>query len=165
MIESADRAGFVAKFGHLFEHSPWVVERAWEMRPFADADALHLAFLDVVNQATGDERLSLLCAHPELGVKQALTEASESEQQGAGLKALTAEEFTRFAKLNAAYRQKFGFPFIICVRLQTKASIFKAFEQRLLHEAAAERGIAISEIGEIARLRMLDLLAQEGAKP
>jgi 2-oxo-4-hydroxy-4-carboxy-5-ureidoimidazoline decarboxylase len=165
MIDAADRAGFVAKFGHLFEHSPWVVERAWETRPFADADALHLAFMDAVNRASDDERLALLRAHPELGVKQALTEASESEQQGAGLKALSAEEFSAFARLNAAYREKFGFPFIICVRLQTKASIFEAFEQRLTNAAAAERVIAIAEIGNIARLRMLDLLAQEGARP
>jgi len=164
MIPANDRAGFVEEFGHLFEHSPWVVERAWEKRPFADADALHLAFMDAVNQATEEERLALLRAHPELGVKQALTEASESEQQGAGLKALSAEEFARFARLNAAYRDKFGFPFIICVRLQTKASIFEAFEQRLLHEAVAERAIAIAEVGNIARLRMLDLLARKAAR-
>jgi len=154
VIDAADRAAFVARFEHLFEHSPWVVERAWEKRPFADAEALHNAFMATVHEAETPEQLALIRAHPQLGVKQALTDASEAEQAGAGLKALSAEEFERFARLNAAYQEKFGFPFIVCVGRKTKAGILEAFEARLHNDAAAERQIALDEIGWIAKLRL-----------
>lgn len=157
MIEAAGRDEFVARYGHLFEHSPWVVERAWEKRPFADAAALHGAMVAVVDEAGEDMQRRLIAAHPELGAKVALTRESESEQLGAGLRALSAAEFARFEALNAAYREKFGLPFIICVRLQTKASIFAAFEARLQHDAAAERAAALREIGMITRLRLDDM--------
>ena len=156
MIEGDD---FTARFGHLFEHSPWVAERAAENAPFADADSLHAALMAVVAQASEAEQLALIRAHPELAAKSVeLTEASEGEQKGAGLKALSAEEFARFGRLNAAYGAKFGFPFIICVRMHDKTGIFSAFEQRLGHDAAEERARALREIGFITRLRLNDLL-------
>ena len=116
----------------------------------------------VIVEASDEERLSLIRAHPELAAKIELTAASTAEQMGAGLRALTAGEFEEFAALNAAYREKFGFPFIICVRLQTKASIMAAFEARLQRDAAAERAEAIVQIGLIAKLRLQDLM--EGTK-
>jgi OHCU decarboxylase len=152
------KAGFIEKFRHVFEHSPWVVERAWDRRPFADVDDLHAAFMAEIASAGAGAQLGLINAHPELAAKVELTEASQSEQMGAGLKQLTAQEYARFAQLNAAYREKFGFPFIICVRLNTKASILAAFEARLGHDAAAERAEAIAQIGLIAKLRLQDLL-------
>lgn len=151
------QAEFIAAYGALFEHSPWVVERAWARGPFADDAALHGAFMAVVNAAQEAEQLALIRAHPELGAKIALTEASTAEQMGAGLKALSAAEFAEFQALNAAYREKFGFPFVICVRRHTKASILAAFRARLNHDVAAERAEALSQIGEIARLRLEDL--------
>jgi len=149
---------FVAALGTLFEHSPWVVERAWTKRPFDDAAALHRALMAVVEEATSAEKLALINAHPELAAKAVpLTEASDAEQAGAGLKTLSAAEFERFAALNAAYRGKFGFPFIICVRQHSKTSIFDAFAQRMSHDAATERAQALKEIGQITWLRLSDM--------
>jgi OHCU decarboxylase len=157
-IDAPSKADFIARFGHIFEHSPWVVERAWERRPFADVEALHAAFMAVVDEAGEHAQLKLIEAHPELAARVALTEASAAEQQGAGLRDLTPAEFERFSELNAQYRRKFGFPFVICVRLQTKLSILANFERRLEHDEVTERGEAITEIGKIAMLRLHDLM-------
>jgi len=154
-----EAANFVARFGHLFEHSPWVVERAAVFAPFADAAALHATLMDVVATAGPEEQLALIRAHPELGVKSVpLTQASDAEQTGAGLKALSEAEFERFTALNKAYRAKFGFPFIICVRMHSKAGILAAFEHRLGNGAAMEKAQALTEIGHITKLRLHDLL-------
>jgi 2-oxo-4-hydroxy-4-carboxy-5-ureidoimidazoline decarboxylase len=158
MLDTGDCQTFVTRFGHLFEHSPWVVERAWSKRPFADAKALDAALMESVHEASQAEQLALIRAHPRLGIAQALTDASEAEQAGAGLKALNGEEFQRFAALNAAYEETFGFPFIICVGRKTKTEILAAFEARLGHDAATEHEIALHEIGWIARLRLAKAL-------
>jgi 2-oxo-4-hydroxy-4-carboxy-5-ureidoimidazoline decarboxylase len=164
-VPQTSKAVFLEQFRHIFEHSPWVVERAWERRPFTDGEALHAAFMAEVAAAGDAAQLDLIKAHPELAARVALTEASSLEQMGAGLKALSAAEFERFSTLNAAYREKFGFPFVICVGLQTKASILVAFEQRLQRDAAAEQAEAIAQIGLIAKLRLQALQTlQEGAK-
>lgn len=157
-VSDCSKTVFLEKFGHIFEHSAWVVERGWERRPFADVEALHAAFMAEVAAAGDAAQLDLIMAHPELAARVELTEASASEQMGAGLKQLSPAEFERFTVLNAAYRQKFGFPFIICVRLQTKASILAAFEARLQRDAAAEQAEAIAQIGLIANLRLQDLM-------
>jgi len=150
------KAEFVQTYADIFEHSPWVPERAFARGPFADKLSLHAAFVAVVNEAGEDEKLALIRAHPELGARIALTDASTAEQQGAGLKSLTEEEFSRFSALNAAYREKFGFPFVICVRRHTKSSILAAFAERLAHDPTAERETALAEIYEIAKLRLED---------
>ena len=115
----------------------------------------------VVREATPDEQLALIRAHPELAGKAAvdgsLTEASAAEQASAGLDRLTQDEFDRFHALNADYRQKFGFPFIICVRLTDKAGILAAMERRLANDRATEIATAIEQIGEIVRLRLEDM--------
>lgn len=139
----------------LFEHSPWIEARA-DARPSSGDRWTDL--MAVVRDATPEERLALIRAHPELAGKAAidrtLTEASAAEQASAGLDRLTPEEFARFHDLNAAYRARFGFPFIICVRKTDKAGILAAMERRLRHDRDAEIATAIDEIGEIVRLRL-----------
>jgi 2-oxo-4-hydroxy-4-carboxy-5-ureidoimidazoline decarboxylase len=137
----------------LFEHSPWVEERA-EARP--SSGDRHADLMAVVYDATPDEQLALIRAHPELAGKAAvaLTEASAAEQVSAGLDRLTQQEFDRFHALNAAYRDKFGFPFIICVRLTDKAGILAAMERRLANDRDTEIATALEQVGEIVRLRL-----------
>ena len=141
----------------LFEHSPWVEERA-DARP--SSGDRHADLMAVVHDATRDEQLALIRAHPELAGKAAvdgsLTQASAAEQASAGLDRLTQAEFDRFHALNAAYREKFGFPFIICVRLTDKAGILAAMERRLANDRETEISAALREIGEIVRLRLED---------
>jgi 2-oxo-4-hydroxy-4-carboxy-5-ureidoimidazoline decarboxylase len=157
-VNALSPAAFVARYGALFEHSPWVVERAATMRPFTDVHAGLMAALDA---ASLDEKLALIRAHPELAGKAAmdrtLTDASAAEQASAGLDRLTPAEFERFHALNAAYRDRFDFPFIICVRLTDKAGILAAMEQRLAHDRDTEIATALNQIGEIVRLRLEDL--------
>ena len=151
-------AEFVGRYGHVFEHSPWVVERAATARPFDD---LHAGMMAVLEAATAEERLDLIRAHPELAGKAAvdgtLTSDSAAEQASAGLDRLTQEEYDRFHELNRAYRERFGFPFVICVKLTDKAGILEAMERRLGNGADEEVAAAIEEIGKIVRLRLEDL--------
>ena len=139
----------------LFEHSPWVEARA-DARP--SSGDRHADLMAVLYDATPEEQLALIRAHPELAGKAAvdgtLTEASAAEQASAGLDRLTQAEFDRFQALNAAYREKFGFPFIICVRLTDKAGILAAMERRLGNDRDAEIAEALHQIGEIVRLRL-----------
>ncbi len=143
----------------LFEHSPWVVERAFSAAPFPDKCTLHAAMMRVVEDATAAEQLDLIRAHPELGAREVpLTEASQAEQQGAGLRALSPEEFARFTTLNAAYKEKFGFPFIVCVRLQAgKTAILDIFAKRLENDKDVEKAQALREIGSITWMRLQDM--------
>lgn len=142
----------------LFEHSPWVEQRA-DARP--SSGDRHADLMAVVHDATPDEQLALIRAHPELAGKAAidrtLTAASAAEQASAGLDRLTPDEFERFHALNAAYRERFAFPFIICVRLTDKAGILAAMEARLKNSREEEIATAIEQIGEIVRLRLGDL--------
>jgi 2-oxo-4-hydroxy-4-carboxy-5-ureidoimidazoline decarboxylase len=139
----------------LFEHSPWVEARADALPSSGDR---HADLMAVVREASREEQLALIRAHPELAGKAAidgsLTEASAAEQAGAGLDRLTPAEFERFHALNAAYRERFGFPFIICVRRTDKAGILEAMERRLGNDREAEIETALAEIGEIVRLRL-----------
>ena len=138
----------------LFEHSPWVEARADAAPTRGDR---HADLMAVVAAATRDEQLALIRAHPELADRAAmLTDASAAEQATAGLDRLTAEEFARFHDLNARYRARFGFPFIICVRLTDKAGILAAMAARLDHDRDTEIATAIAEIGRITRLRLED---------
>jgi 2-oxo-4-hydroxy-4-carboxy-5-ureidoimidazoline decarboxylase len=153
-----DTQAFIARYGELFEHSPWVVERAAGRLPLAD---LHDGLMAVVHDASPAEQLALIRAHPELAGKAAidrtLTDASAAEQASAGLDRLTPDEFARFQTLNAAYRERFAFPFLICVRLTDKAGIFAAMTERLTHDRDDEIATAIAEIGKIVKLRLEDI--------
>jgi 2-oxo-4-hydroxy-4-carboxy-5-ureidoimidazoline decarboxylase len=162
-VNALDQARFTAALGFAFERSPWVMERAWAKRPFADVAALVAEAGGVLEEASAEARLALIRAHPELAGKAAiagtLTSESRAEQAGAGLDQLSPAEFARFHELNSAYGAKFQFPFIICVRLSDKASILAAMERRLENDAAAEVAEAIAQILEIGRLRLSDRIA------
>ncbi|PZR34726.1 2-oxo-4-hydroxy-4-carboxy-5-ureidoimidazoline decarboxylase [Caulobacter segnis] len=163
-LNSMNQTGFTTALGFAFELSPWVVERAWTERPFASVEAMHRAMMAVLEAATTADKLALIRAHPELASKAAiaktLTAESNAEQASAGLDKLTPEEFARFHDLNAAYRDRFGFPFIICVRLNDKASILAAMQARLSNDEASEIAEAITQIGLISKLRLLDAVTE-----
>jgi 2-oxo-4-hydroxy-4-carboxy-5-ureidoimidazoline decarboxylase len=162
-LNTLDRDAFTAALHFAFELSPWVVERAWDARPFASVGAMHAAMMAVLDAASTADKLALIRAHPELAGKAAvaktLTAESNAEQSSAGLDRLTPEEFERFHALNAAYAERFGFPFIIAVRLNDKTSILAAMQARLAHDEAEEIAAAITQIGHISRLRLLDAVS------
>jgi len=156
---------FVAALSEVFEHAPWVAEEAFSRRPFATVAALHNAMVDALRQAGAERQSAVIRAHPELGSKVAradLTAASQSEQGSLGLDRLSEEEFARFTQLNAAYRARFAFPFIICVRRHTRDSILRQFERRLGNDAPAEQAAALDEIALITRLRLVAMLDGPG---
>jgi 2-oxo-4-hydroxy-4-carboxy-5-ureidoimidazoline decarboxylase len=165
-LNSADRASFVGALGGIFEHAPWVAERAFDHRPFATVSDLHDSMAAKVARAGAAEHLALIGGHPELGGKVAragaMTMESRREQGSLGLDRLSDAEFARFEHLNAAYRQRFGFPFIICVRRHTRDSILDSFERRLANTPEQERAAALAEIGYIARLRLVDAVDGPG---
>jgi OHCU decarboxylase len=146
--------------GGVFEHSPWVAERAWRNRPFATLADLHAAMVNAVAQAALGEQLLLIRSHPDLGTRARMSAASEGEQAGAGLDRLTPGEFDHLHRLNAAYREKFGFPFIYAVRGADKDSILAALETRLAAEPEAERAAALGQIYRIAQFRLENLISR-----
>jgi 2-oxo-4-hydroxy-4-carboxy-5-ureidoimidazoline decarboxylase len=149
---------FAAALGEIFEHSPWVAEAAAARRPFPTVAALHDSMMAMIRAAPADRKLAFLQAHPELGSKvgrtPVLTQASRDEQGSLGLDRLSDEEFGRFNQLNGLYREKFGFPFIICVGRHTRDSILRQFERRVRNEKDTELENALNEIGLITRLRL-----------
>ncbi|MFD0909478.1 allantoinase PuuE [Ruegeria arenilitoris] len=160
-----DRDAFVAAYGGIFEHSPWIAERAWalELGPAHDtAGGLHNALARVFRSALPEERLGVLTAHPDLAGKLAqakrLTAESTSEQASAGLDALTDAERDAFTDLNTRYTEKFGFPFIIAVRDHDKASILHAFQRRIENDRETELAEACCQVERIAEFRLRDVL-------
>ena len=168
-VNALDTAAFVERFGAVFEESAWVAETAWERRPFRDREALHAAMCAVVQGAGAERQVALIRAHPDLVGKAAregrLGAASASEQAGAGLDQLDAGEVRWFERYNRAYREKFGFPFILCVRAaERKQAIMDGFEIRLNHTPEQERRAALVEIEKIAGFRLADLVEGEGGE-
>ncbi|MCL4134373.1 UNVERIFIED_CONTAM: hypothetical protein GTU68_055674 [Idotea baltica] len=160
-----DQAEFVAAYGSVFEHSPWIAERAHDLELGAAHDTaggLHNALARMFRSASEEERLGVLKAHPDLAGKLAqanrLTAESTAEQAGAGLDSLTDEERETFTGLNNAYVEKHGFPFIIAVRDNSKASIKEAFERRINNDRLTEFAEACKQVERIAELRLRDLL-------
>jgi allantoate deiminase len=164
-LSAMEREAFVAICGPLFEHSPWIAERAWRLRPFASASDLHEKLCAVVASATPEEQLSLIRAHPDLVGRLAregrLTRESTAEQAAAGLTALSEQEAAQFERYNQAYREKFSFPFVICARENKKEAILAAFPQRLQHDRDREVATALQEIYKIARLRLADAIWED----
>ncbi len=158
-------AGFTEALGAIYEHSPWVAARAAAGRPFATVDDLAQAMARIVADASRQEQRALVDAHPDLGSRLGLAEASIKEQAGLGLDRLSRTEFARFDTLNRAYRDRFGFPFIIAVGRHTRASILDAFERRLLNDPSTEERTALVEIDAIARLRLQCLCGSGPAAP
>lgn len=155
-LNEQDRADFVAALGWIFEGSPWVAERAWEMRPFATLDALHHAMTSVVSSAPKEDQLALLRAHPDLGARASMSDASAREQQGVGLESLTRGEMDRLQGLNGAYRARFAFPFLYAVKGSTKHDILDALERRLTSAPDIEHAEALRQVYRIARFRLED---------
>ncbi len=156
-LNAMPAAEFVAALGGVFEHAAWVAEEAAPGRPYPTVEALHEGMLRALAGAPADKQLAFIRTHPELGsrVKQAdLTAFSQAEQGSLGLDSLSEEEFARFSNFNAAYRDKFGIPFIVCVRRHTRDSILAQYERRLMNEPDGERAAALQEIGFITRLRL-----------
>ena len=152
---------FVEQFGFLFENSPWVVEGSADLRPFASVTDMFVKLISTLDDAGPERQRGLIRAHPKLADKAAiaagLTRESAAEQASAGLDALTPEEFERFHVLNDAYEKRFGFPFIICVRLAGgKAGILAAMAERLGNSDVTEFAVALQEIGKIVKLRLED---------
>lgn len=164
-LNSSDRAAFVAALGHLFEHSPWVAEETFSKGPFADADALHAALCGTMMDASPERQLALVRAHPDLAGRLArageLTPSSAREQSAAGLDRLTPDEASEIVRLNDAYKARFGFPFVICARLNAKGAILASMRSRAANSPKEELSTALGEIAKIARLRLNEALTQE----
>jgi|SRR5208282_1083038 2-oxo-4-hydroxy-4-carboxy-5-ureidoimidazoline decarboxylase len=162
-INSLSRDEFVRVIGPVFEQSPWIPEDAWLKRPFASREALHAALCETVTCAGAEKQLALIRSHPDLAGRLAsagaLTAESAREQAGAGLDRLTPKETELFRKSNAAYRKKFGFPFVICARLNRTETILNGFRARLPNSPEQEIQTALQEIFRIAELRLNDLIS------
>ena len=160
-----DQPEFIRLIGPVYEHSPWVAAAAWTRRPFADVAVLQQALREAVAGAGEAAQLELIRAHPDLVGRAALagtlTPASASEQADAGLDQLTSAEIALFQQRNTAYRDKFGFPFVICARLNKKATILSAFERRLPNSPPEEIEAALQEIHKIAGFRLNDLITAD----
>ena len=161
-----DRDAFVKAFADIYEHSPWVAEKAYDLGQLGELDeieVLHQRMSDILLSANHADQLALINAHPDLAGKAAvqgqLTESSTNEQAGAGIHQCTPEEFARFTELNDAYKARFGFPFVIAVRGHNRETILAAFETRLQNDQGSEMAEALHNIGLIARFRLEDMLA------
>ena len=150
---------FVQLVGPVFEHSPWIAAHVAGQRPFASVKALHAAMREVVRQANESEQLALIRAHPDLVGRAVLTTESQGEQVAAGLMALSAAEVALFDRYNREYQARFGFPFVICARLNKKDAILHAFPVRLQNSAGEEIATALGEIYKIDELRLADLIS------
>jgi len=155
---------FVARFGPVYEASPWVAEGVWhavERGGLDDRDAMAAAMRGVVDAAPRDQRLALIRAHPQLAVASNMAQASVDEQRGAGLDRCSPDELAAFQRLNAAYVARFGHPFIVAVKGLSRTDILATFEVRLANGADAEFATAIAQIHRIAGFRLADLFATE----
>ena len=165
-LNSLALLAFVDRLGGVFEHSPWVAECAFKERPFSSVDALHRAMTNALHDASVEEQIALVRAHPELAGTEAtkgqLTRDSSSEQGRLGFVALDKHEFQKIAGLNRRYRDKFGFPCIVALRLHgTRASVLDEMERRLDNTFDAELYYALQQIGHIARGRLAKMLGEE----
>src|SRR6185295_11237550 len=160
---------FVAALANVFEYSPWIAEQAAALRPFAGINALFVAMRSAVDRAPEELRIALIRAHPDLADKTqraaGLTAESHAEQNSAGLDRLSDAEYQAFERVNNAYREKFGIPYIVCVRRHTRDSVLRDFERRLPNDAAAEVATSIAEIGRIAALRLDQLVTSDDKLP
>jgi OHCU decarboxylase len=155
-----DRDGFIARFGPVYEDSPWVAEAVWPAAQRGELDspeAMVKAMREAVDSAPRDRKLELIRAHPQLAVAGRMAEASVREQKGAGLDQCSPDELHAFARLNATYFERFGFPFIIAVSGLSRGDILAAFEKRLQNDAETEFATAIAQIHRIAGFRLAAL--------
>lgn len=159
-INLMDREEFTAALGEIFEHTPAIALQTWDKRPFNSISQLHQAMVEVVDSLEASAKLTLICAHPDLGSKLKMAESSVREQAGIGLDRLEPSEYNRFQALNQAYRDKFDFPFIIAVKDCSKDSILTAFGDRLENSLEIELEAALTEIKRIAWHRLNTLIEE-----
>ena len=164
-INSFDQISFVKALGSLFEGPPWIVEEAWRLRPFTSVNDLYQTLCTIMYEASVERQVELLRAHPDLVGRAALagtlSSSSTGEQAAAGLDNLSSEEIATFTRLNAAYAERFGFPFVICARENKKESILAGFAARLHHTREQEIAIALGEVAKICSLRLYDLVQSD----
>jgi len=158
-INIASPEAFVAAFGDIAEHSPWVARHAASLRPFASRDEMIAAFAGSLKAAKRESQLAVIRAHPDLATKAKLTSDSRREQAGAGLDTLSPEEFERFTHLNELYKSKFDFPFIFAVKGATKHQILDSFGERISNSPDDEFSLAIEQVCRIFRFRIEDRVA------
>src|SRR6202011_174817 len=168
-LNGCSRGEFIPALSNVFEYSPWIAEQAANVRPFADINQLFAAMKAAVDRAPVELRLALIKAHPDLANKTqraaGLTAESDAEQNSVGLDRLSDAEYDAFERVNNAYRSKFGFPYIVCVRRHTRDSILRDFERRLPNDAGTEMQTSIGEICRIAALRLDHLVTSDDKLP
>ncbi|UPM44985.1 2-oxo-4-hydroxy-4-carboxy-5-ureidoimidazoline decarboxylase [Halocatena salina] len=157
-LNQADKGTFVEILGGVYELSPWVAERTWSQQPFTSIDDVQETMESTVRNASREEKLALLRAHPDLGERADMTEASQREQASAGLDQLTQDQYEAFQRLNEAYQDKFEFPFIMAVKDESPGAIREAMEDRLDHSNSEEFQTALDEVNKIAQLRIEKLI-------
>lgn len=158
-LNNSEKNEFVELLSDVYEESAWVAEQVHSKRPFSSVQALNDAMRDTVDSASRDTQLELLRAHPDLGEQTEMTDASETEQASAGLTDLSPAQYDTFQQLNNQYREKFGFPFIMAVKNKSPEVIQTAMEDRVEHERDQEFETALSQVHEIAKLRLHELFA------
>ena len=157
-LNQASEESFVDILGAVFEDSPDIARQTWQLRPFRDRHHLHQCMAQIVRAMSQAQQITLIRAHPDLGSKAKMAEASVQEQSGAGLDRLLPEEYELFLQLNQRYKDTFGFPFVIAVKNQTRSSILETFQNRLANTAKTEQKQAIAEIVQIANFRLQELI-------
>lgn len=157
-LNQMSQSEFVERLGAVFEETPTIAQQVWDQRPFADVDDLHQKMTAIVKTMSQTDQLRLIRAHPDLGSKAKMAEASVQEQSGVGLDRLSSQEYARFQSLNQAYKDKFGFPFIVAVKNHSKSSVLYTFDQRLKNSLSAEITQALIEISTIAHFRLMNLI-------
>ena len=160
-LNAASKKDFLEAVGWVYEDSPWVAERAWERRPFGSRAELHASMHDVLNAAPFDEKLALLRAHPDLGVRAKISPASTGEQARAGLDRLTPDEYATLLRLNIEYRSRFGFPFLFAVKGATKSAIFESLAARVGNSYDVEFAEALRQVDRIAGFRLETLIVDD----
>jgi OHCU decarboxylase len=154
-VNALGKEEFVARLGGVFEHSSWIAERAWQRRPFSSLEGLHTAMTEILLNETLEKKLEVVRAHPELAGAEALTVASTGEQARLGFNALSRSERDEMNRLNRSYRDKFGFPCIVALRLHAdRASVMAQMKRRLANDARTELANALEQIGHITRERL-----------
>ncbi|PYZ94749.1 OHCU decarboxylase [Salipaludibacillus keqinensis] len=157
-VNDLTKPEFTATIGAVFEHSPWVAQHSWKHHPFVSVEEMHDKMVHEMMIAETTLQLSLLRAHPDLGTKLSISDASKQEQEGAGLSQLTAQEYNKFSELNKNYTEKFGFPFIMAVKGQSKENILAQMQKRYSHSYDSEMETALQEVSKIAKFRLDDLV-------
>ncbi|MFA9557793.1 2-oxo-4-hydroxy-4-carboxy-5-ureidoimidazoline decarboxylase [Evansella sp. AB-rgal1] len=157
-INKMTKAEFITIVGAVFEHSPWVAEKAWDSHPFSSFEKMYEVLVKEMNNGDHALKLSLLRAHPDLGSKLEMSETSKLEQKNAGLSELSEQEFREFSSLNKSYVEKFGFPYIMAVKGKTKETIKTNLKERINNSYMEEFEAALDQVSKIARFRLEDLV-------